>query len=158
MIILGIDPGLQGGLVIIQNGNIIDKMPAPVIKGKKNEYDINAIIEFIKKNKPTHAGLEKAQAMPGQGVCSMFSTGKGFGMYWGIIAAMGMAYILPPPREWQKNVLAGYNMENTKQASALFCSRTWPKEDWKATERCRKVHDGLTDAGAIAWHTWQFFK
>jgi len=164
-ITLGVDPGNYGGLVILDNnGKIIDKIITPITKNKnksgktKTNYDIEAILRFIRFYKITHAGLEFSQSFPGQGSCSNHTTGVGYGIYLGIIASLGVPYVLPRPREWQKNVLAGYDKSDTKRASLMFCHRTWPLENWKATERCKKAHDGLTDAACITWYTWQHFK
>lgn len=38
----------------------------------------------------------------------------------------------------------------SKAASALVAQRLWPGVDWRASARCSKPHDGLTDAACIA--------
>jgi len=150
--ILGIDPGYQGALVVLEGNRMLAKIPAPVIKGKKTTYDVNKIVSFVKEFAPDFVVLEHSQAFPGQGSVSMHSIGVGFGMYWGIITALGISHTIPPPRIWQKEVLGGFNKGDSKQAAMLFAARMWPKERWEATERCTKQHDGMIDAACLAYY------
>ena len=54
------------------------------------------------------------------------------------------------PRTWQAVMLAGLDKTDTKRASAIAAIRYQPSVDWRATPRCKKPHDGLTDAFCIA--------
>ena len=88
--------------------------------------------------------------MPGQGVRSTFSIGFGFGIWQGLLTALQMPFELVSPQRWQREMFAGVNRDDTKAASALVAQRLRPDVDWRATPRCRKPHDGLTDAFCIA--------
>ena len=153
MKILGIDNGLDGGLVMLDDNLIIGRLVMPTIdapNGKGREYNIPFILDALESWKPERAVIERAQAMPGQGVTSMFSIGKGFGIMLGILAARAIPYEIVHPRTWQKMILADMSRTDTKAASVLVAQRLWPGVDWRATERCKKAHDGLTDAACIA--------
>jgi len=153
MRILGIDPGLNGGLVMLDNSRVTGRLVMPTLdapNGKGREYDLQFILQAWKSWQPDHAVIEQAQAMPGQGVTSCYSIGKGFGYLVGMLAALNVPYQTVRPRIWQKLIFTGLRHEDTKAASALFCQRRWPTVDWRATERCKKVHDGLTDAACLS--------
>lgn len=155
MKILGIDNGLDGGLVIIDDEHedkILMKeiMPTIIVKKSKREYDAPMIKSLINYRNVDHAFIEKAQAMPGQGTVSMFMTGYGYGMIRGIISAMGIPYTLVHPKTWQKEMFRDLPKTDTKSMSVIVCKRLWPKADWRASERCRKSHTGLCDAAMIS--------
>ena len=76
----------------------------------------------------------------------MFKFGSGWGLVRGILAGRQIPYVLVRPQEWQKVMLAGY----PKGSEYLVASRRWPSHDFRASERCRKPHDGMVDAALIA--------
>jgi len=45
-----------------------------------------------------HVVIEESQSMPGQGVRSYFTIGLGFGVWLGILSALGLAYTRCTPR------------------------------------------------------------
>jgi hypothetical protein len=156
MIYVGIDNGLMGGLVAIQDSKIIFKQQMPIIKGDRSEYDIQEIIKFFSAIKSLDTKmvvvLEKAQVSPIAGKNSCFGMGFCFGMMQGILTAMEISYKVVHAKTWQKKVLMDINGEDTKQRSVLFCKRMFPNEDWKISERSSKMHDGLTDATCMAYY------
>lgn len=151
MRVIGIDNGLDGALVCLTPKDIA-KLVMPTLGGgdTKREYDVDSILGFILCYRPDHIFLEKAQAMPGQGVSSMFSIGNGYGIMRGIIGALKIPHTLVHPKTWQKVMFKDVAKTDTKAASVAVCKRLFPQLDWKATERCKKPHDGLTDAALIA--------
>ena len=152
--IIGIDPGLNGGIVKIKDGIIVEKCIMPTIGSPKKEYDILAIVNILKgANKII---LEKAQPRFKDGSKQAFKTGFGFGALQGIIFTLGIPHVLVSPKEWQKQLFAGLPSDDTKLASLMFCQRMWPNEDWTPTERSKKAHDGLTDAACIAYYGEKF--
>jgi crossover junction endodeoxyribonuclease RuvC len=155
---IGLDNGLDGGIVVIdETGRVLEKHVTPVlgIEGKgKRIYDVPAMLRLLGASAPPLPGakafLEKAQAMPGQGVSSMFSIGYGYGLWTALLTALGIPFEVVHPRTWQGVMFQGINRDDTKKASALVASRLSPSTDWRATERSRVPHDGLTDAFCIA--------
>jgi hypothetical protein len=158
MKVLGIDNGLEGALVLL-DGPRVEKSVMPTMSkpsGKGNEYDIAAIIRQLEAWKPDKAFLEKAQAMPAslrgrqQGGVSSFSTGYGYGVMRGVLAALKIPHELVHPKTWQKLLFADMAKTDTKAASVAKAQQLWPSVDWRATERCKVLHHGLTDAALIA--------
>ena len=151
--IIGVDNGLDGALCALRDGKIIHKRTMPVIGKSKRQYDVSAILEFFNEfNEDEFVSviIEKAQAMPKQGVSSTFKTGYGFGLIEGIVASMGYTYVIVTARAWQKEMFAGLSKGDTKKNSIVVAQRFFPKEDFRATERCRIKHHGLTDATLLA--------
>jgi crossover junction endodeoxyribonuclease RuvC len=162
MKILGVDPGLNGGLVLLDEVKITGRIVMPTLdapNGKGREYDLFTLIQTFESWKPDRAILERAQPMPGQGVTSMFSIGKGYGILMGIISALRIPINIVHPRTWQKLIFSNMAKQDTKAASAIVAQRLWPGVDWRATAKCKNPHDGLTDAVCIAeWGRRTFWR
>ena len=96
--------------------------------------------------------IEKQQSMPGQGVSSTFSTGYGFGLWIGILAALGISYTVVRPQTWKREMLrdmAGDTMStgNGKAAARLRAMQLFPS----ASDQLTRVKDhGRADALLIA--------
>ncbi|HOX08201.1 MAG TPA: hypothetical protein PK280_17535 [Planctomycetota bacterium] len=144
--IIGIDPGLDGGLAAISpEGLHLAAMPTAAV-GKHRQIDEQAIVSWLLAHHPAVVFIEHVGARPGQGVVSMFTFGTGWGLVRGICAGMALPYEMVRPQEWQGKMLAG----QPKGAEYLVASRLWPSADWKASDRAQKAHEGMVDAALIA--------
>ena len=110
MIIIGIDPGISGAISVIENKKILEVYDTPtMIDGKKNKRQINSaqvsniIKERLKSGKEVVVVVEHVNAMPGQGVTSMFNFGQSFGAIKGICAAMQLPIFYVRPAKWKKH-------------------------------------------------------
>tara|TARA_B100000767_G_scaffold242032_1_gene238831 strand:- start:67 stop:561 length:495 start_codon:yes stop_codon:yes gene_type:complete len=110
MRIIGIDPGLSGAIAIIEDNKIIEMFDMPVMSdGKKNKRQLNSalLVQLIKDNiknlEDTIMVVEQVNAMPGQGVTSMFNFGQTFGAIKGICAALGLPIFFVRPAKWKKH-------------------------------------------------------
>ena len=95
MKIIGIDPGLNGAIAILENNKVVNIFDMPVMaEGKKNKRQLNSaqlvklIKNNIKKDEEVVVVVEQVNAMPGQGVTSMFNFGQTFGAIKGVCAAL----------------------------------------------------------------------
>lgn len=153
--IIGIDPGLDGGIAVLMQdyaGIEARVVAMPIVDlGKKRRYDMAKIRNLIYQAHPTQVAIEKQQAMPRQGGCSMFSLGEGFGILSGIVAGLGFALLHVPPKIWQADAHRGISGDNTKAKSIVAAQQLFPDVNLLATERCTKPHDGMADALMIAW-------
>ena len=109
MKIIGIDPGLTGAIVIMQNNKVLDIIDMPVMaEGKKNKRQLNSaqLVSIIKKNIQSNEEVavvvEQVNAMPGQGVTSMFNFGQTFGAIKGVCAALELPIFFVRPSKWKK--------------------------------------------------------
>jgi len=108
MKIIGIDPGLSGGIAILKNNKIEDIFDMPVMsEGKKNKRQLNSaqLVNLLKSSidEETIVVVEQVNAMPGQGVTSMFNFGQTFGAIKGICAALGLPIFFVRPAKWKKH-------------------------------------------------------
>ena len=133
MLIIGIDPGINGAICFFENGEVRDVIDMPTMQdGKKNKRQINGnqifneislrIKNINKKN--INVVVEQVSAMPGQGVTSMFNFGQSFGVIKGICAAMQLSIFFVRPAKWKKN----FDLINTeKDASRTKAIEIFPK-------------------------------
>ena len=110
MRIIGIDPGLSGGIAILDDIKIFDIYDMPIMsEGKKNKNQLNSaqLVNIIRKNLipngDTFLIVEQVSAMPGQGVTSMFNFGQTFGSIKGICAALNLPIFFVRPAKWKKH-------------------------------------------------------
>jgi crossover junction endodeoxyribonuclease RuvC len=139
MNILGIDPGIHGGLAIVSvaaNGaapQLIDAIDIPAVGGgAKERVNVLAIRTWIEQHKPQHAFLERAQAMPKQGASSGFKYGRAVGAIEAVIACCAIPLTIVEPSAWKRHFrLPGKDKEAARQralqlfpaAHALFARR-----------------------------------
>ena len=109
MKVVGIDPGLNGAIAILQDKKVLSITDMPVMAdGKKNKRQLNnaQLAEILRKN--TSEGdeisivVEQVNAMPGQGVTSMFNFGQTFGAIKGVCAALQLPIFFVRPSKWKK--------------------------------------------------------
>jgi crossover junction endodeoxyribonuclease RuvC len=110
MIIIGIDPGLSGAIAVLEDNKVKNIFDMPVMaEGKKNKRQLNSaqlsklLKENIGNNEDTVIVVEQVNAMPGQGVTSMFNFGQTFGAIKGITAALELPIFFARPAKWKKH-------------------------------------------------------
>jgi crossover junction endodeoxyribonuclease RuvC len=110
MRIIGIDPGLSGAIAILENNKVVGIYDMPVMaEGKKNKRQLNSaqLVNIIKDNIYTKEEItvvvEQVNAMPGQGVTSMFNFGQTFGAIKGVCAALNLSIFFVRPSKWKKH-------------------------------------------------------
>jgi len=151
MIIIGVDPGISGAISILENKKIIEVYDTPtMIEGKKNKRQINGaqvtniIKERLNSKKEVIVVVEHVNAMPGQGVTSMFNFGQSFGVIKGICAALGLPIYFVRPTKWKKH----FNLIKThKDASRTKVIEAYPEISSKLH---RKKDSNRADAILIA--------
>ena len=148
MRIIGIDPGLSGGIAILDNLKIFDLFDMPIMpEGKKNKNQLNSaqLVSIIKKHilqsGDTFVIVEQVSAMPGQGVTSMFNFGQTFGAIKGICASLNLPIFYVRPAKWKKH----FELINaSKDASRTKVIEMYPS----VSDRLRKKKD-VNKADAI---------
>ena len=153
MIILGIDPGVSGAISVLENKKVIEVFEMPtMIDGKKNKKQVNGsqvsniIKEKINSNKEKEiiVVVEHVNAMPGQGVTSMFNFGQSFGVIKGICSALNLPIYFVRPSKWKKH----FNLIKTnKDASRTKAIEIYPEI---SSSLSRKKDSNKADAILIA--------
>ena len=147
MLVMGIDPGNNGGVSIVKNSNVklpeiifSLKMPTVAMFGKKI-VDTTKVYNYLKPFKIDIAIIEKVHAMPRQGVTSSFQFGRGFGAIEAIcyIFAKRVDYVAPVV--WKKSMGIGSSKQDSLDMARLKfgSSDVWNK----------KSNDGIAEASLL---------
>jgi len=151
MKVIGIDPGLSGAIAIINGTDSLTVFDMPTITVERNgkakrQVSASELALILKtaKSDDCHVFVEKVSAMAGQGVTSVFSFGRSFGMIEGILAALHMPVTYVAPATWVKAVHRGAGKDASRsRAMELFPDN---QADFK-----RVKDDGRSDASLIAY-------
>jgi crossover junction endodeoxyribonuclease RuvC len=103
---IGIDPGKKGGIAIVDEyGDRLLSRPLPVTK----DGEIDTVVLYDVLKFATDAAvygvviLEKAQAMPKQGVTSVFTYGVGYGKILAVLELLKLPFEEVRPAVWKKS-------------------------------------------------------
>ena len=159
MKIIGIDPGLSGAIAILENNKVLNIFDIPVMsEGKKNKRQLNSalLVSLLKENiaskEEVAVVVEQVNAMPGQGVTSMFNFGQSFGILKGICSAMQLPMYFIRPIKWKKY----FNLINSeKDASRTKAIEIFP---YFSKELARKKDSNKADAILIASFYYETYK
>ncbi len=148
MRVLGIDVGLNGAIALIEAGKLLEVHDMPTVTLERNNktkrmVNAQALCAVIRGAKADAAYLERLNAMPGQGVTSMFSMGQSLGVVLGILAAFEIPTTTIPPRTWQKAL----DVPQGKDGSRYRAAQLFPE---RADMFSRVKDDGRSDAALIA--------
>ena len=151
MIIIGIDPGLSGAIAILKNDKVIKLIEMPVMaEGKKNKRQLNnaqlanILREIIENHEEISVVVEQVNAMPGQGVTSMFNFGQTFGSIKGICATLSLPIFFVRPSKWKKHFDL---IKTSKDASRTKAIEMYPQ---LSNELSKKKDVNKSDAILIA--------
>jgi crossover junction endodeoxyribonuclease RuvC len=144
---VGIDPGKGGAVALLPSeeepvaldypGDV--SLTADLLRGWKMEHDIRLV------------ALERVHSMPGQGVKSTFAFGRNLGAWEGVLAALGLPYVMVEPQVWQRGFVAPSDGPDPKARSLAVARRLFPTVDLSH----RKDH-GRADALLLALHAKRF--
>jgi crossover junction endodeoxyribonuclease RuvC len=151
MIIAGIDPGIRGGLAVIHvNGGsaplLLEAVDIPTVgTGARERVDVIALRDWVRKQKPEWAYIERAQAMPKQGSSSGFKYGRSVGAIEAILVCCEVPVTIIEPSAWKAfHHLRGKDKEAGRQRAI---------EIFPHAHKCfaRKMDHGRADAALIAF-------
>jgi crossover junction endodeoxyribonuclease RuvC len=147
MLIIGIDPGLLGGIAFLDlNRKILYAIRMPILKLKsKNKitsiYDIQTLVSLFLIKVDVMVTLEKVSTRPGQGIASNGKLMYGYGLLHGLIARYDHQTVIP--RTWKKE----FNLHADKELSRAKASELFPhcSNFWRF-----KNQDGVAEATLLA--------
>lgn len=151
-ITLGVDPGQSGAIAILADGEVDGFIDMPVCPRRSGGQEINAseLAARLRGVLQKHPGayvvaiLEAVAAMPKQGVSSVFRFGESFGVVKGVLASLGIGYVLVPPQMWKRHLrLTGCD----KDAARTLVIQRFPAA---APSMTRKKDVGRADALLMA--------
>ena len=150
MRVLGVDPGISGGLAVVEITDgaapvLVECIDIPVVgAGAKERVDVAAVCNFIDQHDVQHAFVERTQAMPRQGSSSGFKYGRSVGAIEAAITLSGIPVTIVEPSMWKRfRRLPGKDKESSRQqALQLFPAAH--------AELARKKDHGRAEASLIA--------
>jgi tetrahydromethanopterin S-methyltransferase subunit F len=171
MYVLGIDPGLNGALCIIEKEGIVDTMLMPTCKrpnSKGNWIDLEKVYNFITKYNDrseysnkwiTDIYIERQFILRSQGMSSGSKTMYQAGCLYGMCYAECDNLFEINAKDWQKSIfkkvdennITQYNYNNdTKLKSIAYVEQVYGRQHLFYSKRQTKPSDGLADAICIA--------
>lgn len=148
MIVLGIDPGLTGGLALIESGRpprLLEARSIPTVgENAKRRVDTAKVLAFLQKHSIDHGFIERAQAMPRDGGSSAFIYGRATGSLEACMSGMQIPWRTVEPTAWKTThgLMKTGKKESRQRAISLFGFEFFPLAE----------HHGRAEAALIAWH------
>jgi hypothetical protein len=153
-IIVGIDNGISGALVALSahHGLVIDKTLMPTRpSGKSRECNALTLCRWLETFESSNIAVcleTPSKHSPGLlALCSMWDC---YGTIRGVLESCGIQHARIAPQTWQSAMLGKVPKGGTKAAARAKAAQIWPDEQWLATPRSKKPHEGYVDAALIA--------
>lgn len=151
--IIGVDPGASGAVAILDKlGKLVQVFDMPsveVVSGGKVKRRVSPEMlasELRLYNvHDTVAVVEQVNAMPGQGVTSMFAFGQAYGLVLGVLAGLCIPTTTVTPAVWKKSL----KINASKDGARIMAAQMWPQQ---AGEFRRVKDDGRAEAALIAYY------
>jgi len=152
--IAGIDPGQQGAIVVIDEGDTFEWHPLPY---KEKEIDFDALTKLVSSLGADNIFLERAMAMA-MGSSHAFNYGRAFMALEIAVRQSGVPVVYVEPQKWSKVMHQGISNDLKPKAKSLIaverlCPKIYPKIP---ANRNGKLHDGVVDALLIANYGLRF--
>lgn len=158
MIVLGIDPGLSGGLAIVSGRQgerplLLGAVSVPTTGEKaKRRVSVLAVMKFMRSFKVEHAFIERAQAMPDQGASSGFIYGRAVGALETCAEGLLIPLTVIEATAWKK---AHGLIKTGKEDSRQRAMRLFPNGHAFFE---RKMDHNRAEASLIAWYGLQVLR
>lgn len=147
--ILGCDPGLDGALAFYDGEELmIWDIPTFAIErnGKaKRQINLGNLVRILNLYPVIHCYLENVNAMPGQGVSSMFQMGRGFGQIEMALCALNIPVTYTAPQVWKKALAVPKDKDGARQRATQLMPQF--AHNWDL-----KKHHGRAEASLIAYY------
>lgn len=159
--VIGIDPGVTGGLVVLKNGKPVKKLETPKIG---SEFDYSYLRKFFLHYKKRGAVVyfEELIGRGGWGATQTFKMARCYEMIKSHLNCTGIRHYEIKPKTWQDYVFKGQKIiwkagkkkktKDTKAMALVACNRLFPSFKTQKTSRSTKPHDGIVDAICIAYY------
>ena len=161
MYIIGIDPGISGGIVAL-NGktgtpHIVDISPMPAGPHELLAHFVYLGFPGVSNRTETRIFIENVHSMPTDGVRAAFTFGQGLGRLEGVMAALGLPEPLKVnPKQWMDYSSMKRNTDEKKydfKKRIKELAVTLVPKDWKD-----KITLKTCDAYMIAMYGWNTIK
>ncbi len=153
-VVIGIDPGLKGGVAFTFNG-ITHARPIPTKIRSKGKEDIDIVdlsrtldgmIDSTPEIPEILIILEEPIAMPRQNSVSTLTAGRNYGKLVALCELRNWPYQEIKPTVWKKVILEGTKKE--KEDAIAYVQKRFPSISLQVGKK-KKLHDGMADAICI---------
>lgn len=158
--IVGVDNGACSGAAVAissWDGAVLGHTRLPNYKnGKKTELDMIGFREWVLSFKlpvlrvvieePLHHA-PSSQSMRSMALC--------YGNLGGLCTGMCWPWEGVSVRQWQKDMLGKFPKGQSKKYALAKANELAPDEEWLATTRSKKPHDGIVDAYLMAYREYK---
>lgn len=117
--VMGIDPGVTGGIAWLYRDGTVAAQDIPLAGG---EIDVDQLARSIRSFAPRAAIIERAGAMPKQGVASTFKFGQAYGSLRAVVSACGVPLHIVTAATWKRY----FHLDSDKEKSRALAIRFWP--------------------------------
>lgn len=149
MLICGIDPGNNGAIAFMLNGELVNVENLPLVEvrhGKGTKQELSPALlhdRLIDADRPIDLAVLEAVNAFGMGRQSAFRFGENVGMIKGVLAASGIRMHMVTPQKWKRAMGIGADKSVSRAAAIAL----WPMQ----SELFKRVKDdGRAEASLLA--------
>ena len=147
MTVMGIDPGLKGGIAILSPCGARTLYPMPL---KNGAVCARGVYDILLRHKPALVVMESLLVLPHNSRVSISVMGFNWGRVAGVVEAMGVPFRTVAPTEWQRGLLVPKGPSGTAKLRILARAQIlFPGETFVPPGK-KVFQDGLMDALMIA--------
>jgi hypothetical protein len=157
--VMSADPGIFGGLVLLDRGRISKAYKMPIVKeGDNHRVDPLSIVYCLQESQPQVVVMELPQFRPGSSAQSLGTTGINWGILYGVIKAQGIPIVTVHASVWTQKLHSldkrCHEIEDTKAKAKLVFDKLYPAGH--GNPKIKADHDGVIDAALIGfWWLWE---
>lgn len=141
MKVVGIDPGITGGIALIHDAELVEVVDMPVLSDRVSGHGIASLLAAW--GAVDGVVVESVAAFPKNGSIGNFKLGVSFGVVLGVLNVLERRIILVRPAAWTKDLRVGADKSLHRQrATERFPSH--------AERFARVKDDGRADAVLLA--------
>ncbi len=153
---VGADPGLSGGLAILdEDGDVLTVIPMPTKLGARGKtlVSCSAIWDFLEGAAETWGEIklvtmEENHARDTDAKDSIWSFARTTGRLEAVIELLELPMLTPTPQAWKAEMLR--DTDKSKEAAIGYVQQRYPGVNLLATARSRKPHDGMAESVLMA--------
>ena len=148
---LGCDPGLSGGLALLNCQTKVIEFIAdmPITDGRVDPAKLADLVDFCKTRGTIHAAVELISALPRQTGGSNFAISAG--VIHGVLGALRVPYSLIPAAQWKPAVglrrLPNESQSENKSRARALATKLWPE---RAADFVKVKFDGRAESALLA--------
>ena len=136
-----------------RGGSLLLTSVMPIQATKRgNEIDVAHVKDWLWQNCECETSTLVIEEPGGtKSAKAAYSMGCSFGALRAIAVMLGFRVERITPQSWQKPMLK-CKPGDTKPAAITKARELWPHHDFRATPKCRILHDGMVDAALMCEH------